>query len=61
MNWKVHLTYGGKVLTGERKLTRDGFEMVGFWLIGVKDEINYSFEAPVFIPWSSVLFVEEVA
>jgi len=58
MKWNVKLK-DGTFMVGERKLLRDNLVEVGFWLTDVKDERGKTL-GPIFIPWNSVLYIEEI-
>lgn len=68
MKWKVVLK-SNEIFIGERKLIRDQLETIGFWLIDIKQIIEQTviypdgvlnIPAPMFIPWSSVCYIQEV-
>ncbi len=60
MKWKV-LLKNGRFVTGERELIRDGFELVGFWLLNISDSNCDIDESHIlFIPWGAVLHIEEI-
>jgi len=58
MKWNVKLK-DGTFMVGERKLLRDNLVEIGFWLTDVKDERG-KLLGPIFIPWNSVLYIEEI-
>lgn len=64
MRWKVFIK-GSGVFVGERKLAKTnlgGTDMTGFWLINIDKKLSTAvdFDCPMFIPWTSVLYVIEV-
>jgi hypothetical protein len=65
MRWKVHLKGNGEFFfLGERKLSKFGSseDIIGFYLVNVEvdGQSDHKLDHPVYIPWNSVLYIEEI-